>query len=204
MRRPLSLLLLSLLWLSGPTVAEEKTLLLIPFEMQGSYKPLDSQAMANQLKIYIEKAAPETKITIATSSSAMLDAKQAAQLGRQAGTDYVMFGDLRLRHESKVASLSGGPSEGYPGGSGMPSGWSSRYMVTVAGVAHGSLVESQTGELIIDDESILLLENEMTGAVKDGPVMQELEKRLSEKCVQEMAKSLIERMRVSLKKKTAK
>lgn len=183
---------------------QNRTLLLVPFEMRGTYQPISQNELSNLLKKYIEETAPHVTVKIASSGAAMIDAKLASRLGKQAGTDFVLFGDLRFRKDLKAASLSGSQPDGYPGGSGIPMGHTMRYSLTIAGVAHGSLVGTASEELFVDDEPQLLLESEMTGAVKDGPKMQELEKRLVDSCVHQVSRGLVEAMDESAKKAAEK
>jgi hypothetical protein len=189
MRQALAFAILALLC-SGPSLAQQKTLLLIPFEMKGTYQPVGQAELTEILKAQIERVAPDMQVKLG-SPAAMLDPEQAARMGVQAGTDLVLFGDVRFRTEATAVSLTGGPPEGSPG-QPIPAGFAMRYMVTVAGVAHGSLVESASGKLLVDEEPQLLMESEMTGGAKDGPVMKEVEQRLAGKCAHDLGKGLIE------------
>ena len=186
-------LLLLLLLLVAPGWAQEKTLLIVPLEIKGTYRPFSQDEMTTLLKQQVEKLAPDVKVMVLDSSPSMLSASDAARLGRDAGAGAVFYGDVRFKSEAKASSMTGGQPEGYPGG-GIPAGFSSRYLVSVMGVAHGNLIDSATGELLAE-APVMFLENEMTGGTKDGPAMQEVEKKLATSCAKEIAHSLVKHLK---------
>lgn len=189
-----------LLWLcAGSGWAQEKTLLLIPLEMKGTYLPLTETELAAILKKEIEQVAPDLKVTVDDSDPTILGPKDAARVGQAAGTTAVFYGNVRFRKEAKAMSLTGAPPEGYPGG-GIATSSQMRYLVTVAGVAHGYLVDSASGTVLADQPE-LFFESEATGGALDGELMQELERTLADKCIRELSERLVEHMKAQTDKK---
>jgi hypothetical protein len=193
-RRLLILLAGLFLLATGAGAQEKKTLLLIPFEVGGTYIPVSQDEFTALLQTCIERVSPQVSVTVYAQKAYMLSPEEAARIGKEAGVDLVLYGDIRFRKEVKGASLSGGAPEGYPGGSGINQGFSGRYMVTVAGVGHGKLVSVADGKLLAERPE-LLMESEYTGAPEGGPVMEKLEKKLATSCVNQMASHLIENLK---------
>lgn len=200
MARTLLLGLTGLLLLASAAGAQEKrTLLLIPFEMGGTYFPIQQADFTNLLEKSIEQVAPNVSVTVHSQKAYMLSPEEATRIGKDAGVDLVLYGDVRFRKEVKGASVTGGAPEGYPGGSGVNQGFSGRMMVTVAGIGHGKLVDVAKGELIAERPE-LLMESEYTGAPEGSATMETLEKKLARSCVDQMSGHLIESLKRDAKK----
>jgi len=193
-------LLMSVLFLTSyPTLAQEpQKLLLLPLEIKGNYRPIQQDALSELLVDNIKKAAPHVSTTVYEEKTYMMSPKEAARLGKMAGANFVLYGDLSFRKDVKAASLTGANTEGYPGGSGIKQGFAGRYMVTVAGVGHGKLVDVASGKIIAERPE-LLLQNEYTGAVKGGAKMEALEQKLADQCVRQFAKHLVEKIQEEVK-----
>ncbi len=191
--------LLSYLFLLAPAVSEEVTLLLIPFEVQGNYQPVTSDEVIESFKTALSKATkPEISVKVYDQKTYYLGPEEAARLGKEAGANYVLYGDIRYRKDEKVAHLTGMNQEGYPGGSGGRTGFDSRYMVMIAAVGHGKLVDVASGELVAERPE-LLMESEYTGAVKGGSEMEKLEDKLAHRCLVEFTQHLLEKLKEEAK-----
>jgi hypothetical protein len=193
----LSLLILLLSTSLTSLAQEEKSLLILPLEMKGTYRPIESAELSSMLKTNIESVAPKVSVSIYDQKTYMMSPEEASRIGKAAGADYVLYGDARFRKEVKGAKLTGVNTEGYPGGSGIRQGYASRYMVTVAAVGHGKLVDVATGKLI-SEQPELLLESEYTGAAKGGSRMEQLEQKLANTCIHQFTKHLIEKMKAEV------
>ncbi len=176
----------------------KRTLLILPLEVRGSYQPFSKAELAEALEKQIEKIAPNFEVEIFESYAALLGPADAARYGRDNGADFVLYGDMRFNRESKVTSMTGGAPPDYPGGSGIPAGFSQRYMVTVAGVAHARIVDSKSGEIVAEQPE-MVFETEMTGGSKDGPVMQKVEERLAQQCLYDLSKRLVEHLQQEIR-----
>lgn len=202
----LGLALLGALWLGlSPSQAQEgqRKLLLIPFDLGGTYRPVSSEEFSDLIRQSLAKVAPGLEVVLSQESAFMMTPEKAARLGKAAGADYVLYGDMRFRKDLKGASVTGGPPEGYPGGSGIQQGFSARYLLTISGIGHGRLVDVATAELIAERPE-LLLESEYTGAPDGSAAMETMEKRLAGSCVGQMADHLVSRLKQQATKTKAK
>lgn len=199
MKKALILLSCWMLLVTGSVPAQdEKKLLLVPLEMRGKYLPVEEQEVSQALKQNLEAREPGLKVSIASERPLIVGPTDAVRIGKAAGVDFVLYGDINFRRDENALQLTGGAPEGYPEG-GMRQGGSTRYMVTVAAVAHGRLVDVATGKLLVERPA-LLMENEYTGAARGGRAMEELEEKLAHHCVRELTQHLIEGMSAALKR----
>ncbi len=185
--------ILTLLSLS-PAWAQERTLLLVPFEIRGSYQPVTKADLSAELQTQIEAHDPSIKVVVLDRWATILSSNDAARLGKSEGADLVLYGNVKFNKDAKATSMTGAAPEGYPGGTGVPMDFSRRYMVTVAGMAHGTLVDSASGEVVADQPE-MVFETEMTGGAKDGKIMQEVEDRLVKQCLHDVSRRLVEHLK---------
>jgi hypothetical protein len=198
----LSFSLFAFYLLTLPSVAEEKTILIIPFEVRGNFQPVDSAAVTEGLSSRIGKSEdPKVTVKVYEEKAYMLTPGEATRLGREAGVDLVLYGDIRFRKDVTSANLTGSNpnQEGYPGGSGIRQGFAERYMVTVGAVGHGKLVSVARGEIIAERPE-MLMESEYTGAVKGGSKMEKLEQKLADACLKQFSEHLVEKLAAEAKK----
>jgi hypothetical protein len=201
MKHSLTLIIAALLLsiVTQASAEEKKTLLILPLEMRGTYRPVEQEQLTELLVTEIGKIAPNLNVTVYSEKTYMMSPEEATRLGKAEGADYVLYGDTQFRKDLKAAKLTGLNAEGYPGGSGVPMGYAGRYMLTVSGVGHGKLVEVASGQLIAERPEILL-ESEYTGAVEGGAVMEKLEKNLVNRCVHQFSQHLVEKLKEEVKK----
>jgi hypothetical protein len=180
--------------LALPGLCQEKTLLIIPFEVRGNYKPFDSAAVTERLRSQIENAEKvDVNASVYDQMAYMMSPEEATRLGKEAGVDLVLYGDIQFRVDVTSANLQGANpnQEGYPGGTGIRQGFAERYMVTVGAVGHGKLVNVADGKIIAERPE-MLMETEYTGAVKGGAKMEKLEQKLADACLAQFSAHLLE------------
>lgn len=199
MKKTTLLIACFLLTLTLSSLAQDsKTLLLLPFEIRGKYRPIEQDRLTEILKKDIENGS-KLQVKVYGQQTYMMTPEEAARLGKAEGADYVLYGDFKLQAEAKGAQLTGVNTEGQPGGSGIPQGYAGRYMVTVAGIGHGKVVEVSSGQLIAERPE-LLMESEYTGAVKGGAKMEQLESDLATRCANQFSRHLLEKLKEDAKR----
>lgn len=202
--KKLSALITLVLLLMSPGLAQEKrTLLLLPFEISGNFRPVSQDSLSTLLQAALAKKGPMLQVSLSDQRLRMMSPEEAARIGKEAGVQYVLYGDIRFRKELKGASLTGVNTEGYPGGTGVKQGFADRYMLTLAAVGHGRVVDVATGQIVLERPEILL-ESEYTGALDGSSRMEKLENSLAERCIQQFCDHLVDGLKADADEKKAK
>lgn len=187
-----------LLWLTmgfGPSLAKEKTVLLLPIIVEGQYRPITQDQLNQEVRDELREAG--IRVLAAPEDTPIPpDELTARALAKKSGVDYVGWGSIEFSQNSK--SLSSGPL-GSAGSDGSPYRFQTTsrllYQVSVSSICELTLIPAnEEKEVVLAGSHLPHLHSATTNAMPSSAGHRKVESRLSGWCVKTLVSHLEEAM----------
>lgn len=190
---------LTLSALAQPT-SERVTVLALPLQLTGEYRPVDAATFQQMLERDVEKLAPRADMIWAdpkdprlsgVDPSFSLDPDQAAALGQKFKAPVVVWLSVSFTKNQALVSASGGdnnPSSSNPAGVPMSSAY--RYVVSVGGTGHLQIIDVNNTKAMLDGP-VALFRSDLTQHPDDGEGFGGLEEELAAVSTRELAERIV-------------